>query len=99
MQDTTLSKCSSRLELYKVHNPDTSNPGPSEIQTLAEKATAFEGYPDKKDTNKYCAFHGTHGHDTANYRSWKMHLKELVAKKASNRLRTTMLLMNLHKES
>ncbi|CAL8167745.1 unnamed protein product [Prunus armeniaca] len=33
---------------------------------------------DKRSINKYCAFHGTHGHDTANYRSWKMHLEELV---------------------
>ncbi|CAL2229743.1 unnamed protein product [Prunus armeniaca] len=39
---------------------------------------ALKGDPDKRSVNKYCAFHRTHGHDTANCRSWKVHLEELV---------------------
>ncbi|CAL8992887.1 unnamed protein product, partial [Prunus brigantina] len=38
----------------------------------------LKGDHDKRSINKYCAFHRTHGHDIGNYRSWKMHLGELV---------------------
>ncbi|XP_021824388.1 uncharacterized protein LOC110765559 [Prunus avium] len=38
----------------------------------------LKGDPNKRSTNKYYAFHGTHGHDIANYRSWKMHLKKII---------------------
>ncbi|XP_008237153.1 PREDICTED: uncharacterized protein LOC103335895 [Prunus mume] len=38
----------------------------------------LKGDPDKRDTSKYCAFHGTHGHITNNYFAWKEHLEELV---------------------
>ncbi|CAL9029673.1 unnamed protein product [Prunus brigantina] len=38
----------------------------------------LKGYPDRRDTTKYCAFHGTHGHTTNNCFAWKAHLEELV---------------------
>ncbi|XP_020421410.1 uncharacterized protein LOC109949714 [Prunus persica] len=38
----------------------------------------LKGDPDKRDTSKYCAFHGTHGHTTNNCFAWKAHLEELV---------------------
>ncbi|VVA35625.1 PREDICTED: VITISV_041839, partial [Prunus dulcis] len=38
----------------------------------------LKGDPDKRDTSKYYAFHGTHGHTTNNYFAWKAHLEELV---------------------
>ncbi|XP_020412788.1 uncharacterized protein LOC109947270 [Prunus persica] len=38
----------------------------------------LKGDPDKRDTSKYCAFHGTHGHTTNNCFAWKTHLEELV---------------------
>ncbi|CAL2270498.1 unnamed protein product [Prunus armeniaca] len=38
----------------------------------------LKGDPDKRDTSKYCAFHGTHGHTTNNCLAWKAHLEELV---------------------
>ncbi|CAL9006555.1 unnamed protein product [Prunus brigantina] len=38
----------------------------------------LKGDPDKRDINKYCAFHGTHGHTTNNCFAWKAHLEELV---------------------
>ncbi|KAI5318068.1 hypothetical protein L3X38_037776 [Prunus dulcis] len=48
-------------------------------QTLAEsfKLAHSLKIPESANANKYCAFHGTHGHDT-DYRSWKMHLEELI---------------------
>ncbi|XP_020410209.1 uncharacterized protein LOC109946514 [Prunus persica] len=38
----------------------------------------LKGDPDKRDTSKYYAFHGTHGHITNNCFAWKTHLEELV---------------------
>ncbi|CAL8153306.1 unnamed protein product [Prunus armeniaca] len=38
----------------------------------------LKGDPDRRDTSKYCAFHGTHGHTTNNCFAWKAHLEELV---------------------
>ncbi|XP_008237605.1 PREDICTED: uncharacterized protein LOC103336341 [Prunus mume] len=38
----------------------------------------LKGDPDKRDTSKYCAFHGTYGHTTNNCLAWKAHLEELV---------------------
>ncbi|CAL8992737.1 unnamed protein product, partial [Prunus brigantina] len=38
----------------------------------------LKGDPDRRDTTKYCAFHGTHGHTTNNCFAWKAHLEELV---------------------
>ncbi|CAL2252161.1 unnamed protein product [Prunus armeniaca] len=38
----------------------------------------LKGDPDMRDTSKYCAFHGTHGHTTNNCFAWKAHLEELV---------------------
>ncbi|CAL8993981.1 unnamed protein product [Prunus brigantina] len=38
----------------------------------------LKGDPDMRDTTKYCAFHGTHGHTTNNCFAWKAHLEELV---------------------
>ncbi|CAL8166221.1 unnamed protein product [Prunus armeniaca] len=38
----------------------------------------LKGDPDKRDTSKYYAFHGTHGHTTNNCLAWKAHLEELV---------------------
>ncbi|CAL2254004.1 unnamed protein product [Prunus armeniaca] len=38
----------------------------------------LKGDPDKRDTSKYCAFHGTHEHTTNNCLAWKAHLEELV---------------------
>ncbi|XP_021802679.1 uncharacterized protein LOC110746747 [Prunus avium] len=38
----------------------------------------LKGDPDKRDTRKYCAFHGTNGHTTNNCFAWKTHLEELV---------------------
>ncbi|CAL8168134.1 unnamed protein product [Prunus armeniaca] len=38
----------------------------------------LKGDPDRRDTSKYCDFHGTHGHTTSNYFAWKAHLEELV---------------------
>ncbi|CAL2240999.1 unnamed protein product [Prunus armeniaca] len=34
--------------------------------------------PSKRDTSKYCAFHGEHSHYTNNCNAWKRHLEELV---------------------
>ncbi|XP_020421401.1 uncharacterized protein LOC109949707 [Prunus persica] len=45
---------------------------------IATKKSTKQGDPDKRDTSKYCAFHGTHGHTTNNYFAWKAHLEELV---------------------
>ncbi|CAL8162082.1 unnamed protein product [Prunus armeniaca] len=38
----------------------------------------MKGDPSKRDTSKYCAFHGEHGHYTNNCNAWKWHLEELV---------------------
>ncbi|CAL8996408.1 unnamed protein product, partial [Prunus brigantina] len=38
----------------------------------------MKGDPFKRDTSKYCAFHGEHGHYTNNCNAWKRHLEELV---------------------
>ncbi|CAL9000513.1 unnamed protein product [Prunus brigantina] len=38
----------------------------------------LKGDPDKRDTSRYCAFHGAHGHTTNNCFAWKAHLEELV---------------------
>ncbi|XP_020426493.1 uncharacterized protein LOC109950786 [Prunus persica] len=38
----------------------------------------MKGDPSKRDTSKYCAFHGEHGHYTNNCNAWKRHLEELV---------------------
>ncbi|XP_020409527.1 uncharacterized protein LOC109946393 [Prunus persica] len=38
----------------------------------------MKGDPSNRDTNKYCAFHGEHGHYTNNCNAWKRHLEELV---------------------
>ncbi|CAL8175713.1 unnamed protein product [Prunus armeniaca] len=38
----------------------------------------LKGDPNKRDTSKYCAFHGTHRHTTNNCLAWKAHLEELV---------------------
>ncbi|XP_020421266.1 uncharacterized protein LOC109949603 [Prunus persica] len=38
----------------------------------------LKGDPDKRDTSKYYAFHGTHGHMTNDCFAWKAHLEELV---------------------
>ncbi|XP_020412815.1 uncharacterized protein LOC109947293 [Prunus persica] len=38
----------------------------------------LKGDPNKRDTSKYCAFHGTHGHTMNNCFTWKAHLEELV---------------------
>ncbi|CAL9003154.1 unnamed protein product, partial [Prunus brigantina] len=38
----------------------------------------MKGDPSKRDTSKYCAFHGEHGHYTNNCNAWKGHLEELV---------------------
>ncbi|CAL2278333.1 unnamed protein product [Prunus armeniaca] len=38
----------------------------------------LKGDPNKRDTSKYYAFHGTHGHTTNNCLAWKAHLEELV---------------------
>ncbi|CAL8152777.1 unnamed protein product [Prunus armeniaca] len=38
----------------------------------------LKGNPDRRDTSKYCVFHGTHGHTTNNCFAWKAHLEELV---------------------
>ncbi|XP_034208290.1 uncharacterized protein LOC117621854 [Prunus dulcis] len=38
----------------------------------------MKGNPSKRDTSKYCAFHGKHGHYTNNCNAWKRHLEELV---------------------
>ncbi|XP_021808572.1 uncharacterized protein LOC110752264 [Prunus avium] len=38
----------------------------------------MKGDPFRRDTNKYCAFHGEHGHYTNNCNAWKRHLEELV---------------------
>ncbi|CAL8996243.1 unnamed protein product, partial [Prunus brigantina] len=38
----------------------------------------LKGDPDKRDINKYCAFHGTHGHTTNNCFAGKAQLEELV---------------------
>ncbi|XP_021818434.1 uncharacterized protein LOC110760480 [Prunus avium] len=38
----------------------------------------LRGDPSRRDTNKYCAFHGEHGHYTNNCNAWKRHLEELV---------------------
>ncbi|CAL2241650.1 unnamed protein product [Prunus armeniaca] len=40
----------------------------------------MKGNPSKRDTSKYCAFHGEHGHYTNNCNAWKRHLEELVRK-------------------
>ncbi|CAL8133724.1 unnamed protein product [Prunus armeniaca] len=45
---------------------------------MAEEASALEKELDKRNTNKYCAFHETYGHEMVNCRAWKMHLEELV---------------------
>ncbi|CAL8094040.1 unnamed protein product [Prunus armeniaca] len=42
------------------------------------KPLPLKGDPDKRDTSKCCAFHGTHGHTTNNCFAWKAHLEELV---------------------
>ncbi|BFG19662.1 hypothetical protein CerSpe_059360 [Prunus speciosa] len=42
------------------------------------KPLPMKGDPDKRDTRKYCAFHGTHGHTTNHCFAWKTHLEELV---------------------
>ncbi|XP_021807490.1 uncharacterized protein LOC110751346 [Prunus avium] len=38
----------------------------------------MRGDPSMRDTNKYCAFHGEHGHYTNNCNARKRHLEELV---------------------
>ncbi|XP_008244717.1 PREDICTED: uncharacterized protein LOC103342838 [Prunus mume] len=38
----------------------------------------MKGDPSKRDTSKYCAFHGEQGHYTNNCNAWKRHLEELV---------------------
>ncbi|XP_020420343.1 uncharacterized protein LOC109949346 [Prunus persica] len=38
----------------------------------------MKGDPSKRDTSKYCAFHGEHGHYTNNCNAWKRHIEELV---------------------
>ncbi|XP_034197219.1 uncharacterized protein LOC117612649 [Prunus dulcis] len=38
----------------------------------------LKGESDKRDTRKYCAFHGTDGHNTNNCFSWIAHLEELM---------------------
>ncbi|CAL2249551.1 unnamed protein product [Prunus armeniaca] len=38
----------------------------------------MKGDPSKRDTSKYCAFHGEHGHYTNNCNAWKRHFEELV---------------------
>ncbi|CAL8119193.1 unnamed protein product [Prunus armeniaca] len=38
----------------------------------------MKGDPSKRDTSKYCAFHGEHGHYINNCNAWKRHLEELV---------------------
>ncbi|XP_021821663.1 uncharacterized protein LOC110763218 [Prunus avium] len=38
----------------------------------------LRGDPSRRDTSKYCAFHGEHGHYTNNCNAWKRHLEELV---------------------
>ncbi|XP_021805777.1 uncharacterized protein LOC110749883 [Prunus avium] len=38
----------------------------------------MRGDPSMRDTNKYCAFQGEHGHYTNNCNTWKRHLEELV---------------------
>ncbi|CAL2237867.1 unnamed protein product [Prunus armeniaca] len=40
----------------------------------------MKGDPFKRDTSKYYAFHGKHGHYTNNCNAWKRHLEELVRK-------------------
>ncbi|CAL8117138.1 unnamed protein product [Prunus armeniaca] len=42
------------------------------------RPSPLKGDPDRRDTSKYCAFHGTHGHTTNNCFAWKAHLEELV---------------------
>ncbi|XP_021807300.1 uncharacterized protein LOC110751173 [Prunus avium] len=38
----------------------------------------LRGDPTRRDTSKYCAFHGEHGHYTNNCNAWKRQLEELV---------------------
>ncbi|XP_021828842.1 uncharacterized protein LOC110769214 [Prunus avium] len=38
----------------------------------------MRGDPSRRDTSKYSAFHGEHGHYTNNCNAWKRHLEELV---------------------
>ncbi|KAL6282818.1 hypothetical protein ACE6H2_013747 [Prunus campanulata] len=38
----------------------------------------LRGDSSRRDTSKYCAFHGKHGHYTNNCNAWKRHLEELV---------------------
>ncbi|KAL6289718.1 hypothetical protein ACE6H2_007228 [Prunus campanulata] len=38
----------------------------------------MRGDPIRRDTSKYCAFHGEHGHYTSNCNAWKRYLEELV---------------------
>ncbi|XP_021802798.1 uncharacterized protein LOC110746880 [Prunus avium] len=38
----------------------------------------MRGDPSRRDTSKYCAFHGEHGHYTNNCNACKRHLEELV---------------------
>ncbi|CAL2259763.1 unnamed protein product [Prunus armeniaca] len=42
------------------------------------RPSLMKGDPSKRDTSKYCAFHGEHGHYTNNCNAWKRHLEELV---------------------
>ncbi|XP_034229390.1 uncharacterized protein LOC117638368 [Prunus dulcis] len=42
------------------------------------KPPPLKGDPDKRDTSKYCVFHGTHGHTTNNCFALKAHLEELA---------------------
>ncbi|CAL2247863.1 unnamed protein product [Prunus armeniaca] len=62
-----------RISAGHTHKRGENYTNPSEKQTLALK-----GDPDRRDTSKYCAFHGTHGHTTNNCFAWKAHLEELV---------------------
>ncbi|CAL2252319.1 unnamed protein product [Prunus armeniaca] len=43
-----------------------------------KRSPPLKGDPDKRDTSKYCAFHGTHGHTTNNCFTWKAHFEKLV---------------------
>ena len=43
-----------------------------------KKLPSLKGDSTTRDTSKYCAFHGAHGHYTNNCFAWKRHLEELV---------------------
>ncbi|CAL2254393.1 unnamed protein product [Prunus armeniaca] len=81
-EDQSTKRAGQRSDGFSNKNKDKRRSRPQGDAKAGENYTKrpppLKGDPDKRDTSKYCAFHGTHGHTTNNCFTWKAHLEELV---------------------